>query len=133
MPFSHRPFRRLSPVRVGAPVYAVGWRAYVACPGDSRARVALTDDVGTNALGSLPHGSEVEILAWRPRGAGGTLYRVRATRDGLEGWLAVGNLRSAQTIVSSALTGSTPSATRSTSLRPGVSRNSKGRFGQRSE
>src|SRR5262249_58845287 len=42
----------------------------------------------------LADGTEVEILAWRPRGFHGTRYRVRATRDGLEGWLAVDNLRS---------------------------------------
>jgi hypothetical protein len=53
------------------------------------------DDAGTSALTSLADGTEVEILAWRPRGAVGTRYRVRLTRGGLEGWLESVNLRPA--------------------------------------
>ena len=42
---------------------------------------------------SLADGAEVEILAWRPPGARGTRYRVRAQQDGHEGWLAADALR----------------------------------------
>jgi len=87
-------FRAAPLVRTQASVFAVGRRVYVACAGDGLAQVALTDDAGTDARTRLADGTEVEILAWRPRGFHGTRYRVRATRDGLEGWLAVDNLRS---------------------------------------
>jgi hypothetical protein len=56
--------------------------------------VALTDDAGADARTHLTDGTEVEILAWRPRKFDGTRYRVRATREGFEGWLAGDNLRS---------------------------------------
>ena len=46
MRFSQGPFRASSPVRVRAPVFAVGRRVYVACSGDSPARVTLTDEAG---------------------------------------------------------------------------------------
>jgi hypothetical protein len=55
--------------------------------------VVLTDHAGVDCSSSLVAGTEVEILAWQPRGSSGTRYRVRSTRDGLEGWLAAGNLR----------------------------------------
>src|SRR5262249_13377595 len=87
-------FRAAPLVRTQASVFAVGRRVYVACAGDGLAQVALTDDAGTDARTRLAGGTEVEILAWRPRGLHGTRYRVRATRVGLEGWLAVDNLRS---------------------------------------
>jgi hypothetical protein len=87
-------FRAAAPVRPHAPVFAVGRRVYVACAGDRLAHVALTDDAGADALTRLADGTEVEILAWRPRGSDGTRYRVRSTCNGLEGWLAVDHLRS---------------------------------------
>ena len=95
MYFSQRSFRRPASGRGGPPAIAVGWRAYVACSGDGRAPVALTDDSHTTALASLADGTEVEVLAWRPLGSAGTRYRV-ATRDGREGWLAAGNLRNSK-------------------------------------
>jgi len=87
-------FRAAPPVRTRESVFAVGRRVYVACAGDRLAHVALTDDAGADAWTRLADGTEVEILAWRPRGSHGTRYRVRVTRDGREGWLAVDNLRS---------------------------------------
>ena len=38
-------------------------------------------------------GTEVEILGWKPRAAGGARYRVRTITDQSEGWLAGMNLR----------------------------------------
>jgi hypothetical protein len=86
-------FRVAPLVRTQSSVFAVGRRVYVSCAGDPLAQVALTDDRGADARTGLADGTEVEILAWRPRKSHGTRYRVRATRDGLEGWLAVDNLR----------------------------------------
>jgi hypothetical protein len=53
----------------------------------------LADDDGRTSQNSLTDGAEVEILAWRPLGARGTRYRVRAREDGHEGWLAADALR----------------------------------------
>jgi hypothetical protein len=129
MPFSQS-FRRPSPARARGPVLAVGRRVYVARSEDGPARVTLTDDAGANALATLPDGNEVEILAWRPRGSG-TRYRVRSTGDGLEGWLGVGNLRSAQSAVLPAPTGPAAPATGSVPPRAKQSEASGRRFGQR--
>jgi len=55
--------------------------------------VALGDDTGKVLSGvCLADGIEVEVLAWRPRGARDTRYRVRAA-DGADGWLPADNLR----------------------------------------
>jgi len=75
-------------------VFAVGRRVRVAGSSENAAGVTLMDETGTTAIGKLSGGSEVEILAWRPRGAEGTRYRVRATRNALEGWLGVASLSS---------------------------------------
>lgn len=90
--FPRGPFRGSSPPRVRSAVFAVGRRVFVACPDGRPARVTLTDDAGQDTSGSMRDGTEVEILAWRPLGSAGTRYRVRGTRDGLEGWLGVRNL-----------------------------------------
>jgi hypothetical protein len=77
--------------RGGAPVHGVGQRVLVACSADG---VALTDDAGRSVVGTLADGDEVEIIAWRPRGARGTLYRVRSTGGGgTEGWINADGLR----------------------------------------
>jgi hypothetical protein len=125
MPFSTRSFRP-SPVRAGAFVLAVGRRVYVARSEDGPGGVTLTDDTGTNALATLADGHEVEILAWRPRGAG-TRYHVRSTHDGLEGWVAVGNLRR----LAVALPVSAPTPAISAPPRARESGYSGRRFGQR--
>ena len=129
MPFSQS-FRRPSPARARGPVLAVGWRVYVARSQDGPARVPLTDYAGTNALATLADGNEVEILAWRP-GGHGTRYRVRSTPDGLEGWLGVGNLRSARSAVSPAPTAPARPAAGSALPRAKQSEASGRRFGQR--
>ena len=75
------------------PILAVGRRVLVNGNGDRSRRVTLTDPTGTTATGLLADGTEVEILAWQPRGAGGTRYRIRATTGDVQGWLAAANLR----------------------------------------
>jgi hypothetical protein len=82
------------PQRTRASALSVGRRVYVNC----RGRVALTEDDGRVSATSLADGVEVEIVAWRPGGAG-TRYRVRAS-EGHEGWLAADALR--QTAVAGA-------------------------------
>jgi hypothetical protein len=123
-------FRTAPPVRTRASVFAVGRRVYVACAGDRLAHVALTDDAGADAQTRLADGTEVEILAWRPRGSHGTRYRVRATRDGREGWLAVDNLRSTPSAGSTPIA-LPPVASDPAPLRVTASGDSRRRFGQR--
>jgi len=122
-------FRAAPLVRTQASVFAVGRRVYVACAGDGLAHVALTDDGGADARSVLADGTEVEILAWRPRGSHGTRYRVRVTRDGREGWLAVDNLRSTASAVSAPVA-PPPAATDPAPLRAPASGDSRRRFGQ---
>lgn len=129
MPFQPRSFRRPSPVRAGGSVFAVGRRVYVARTEDGPTHVTLTDEAGANALAKLVDGNEVEILAWRPRGSG-TRYRVRSMGDGLEGWLGVDNLRSAQSAVSKGKV-PLPSVMSATPPRVKASETSGRRFGQR--
>ncbi|MCI0346499.1 MAG: hypothetical protein L0221_13805 [Chloroflexi bacterium] len=111
-------------------MFAVGRLAYVACSGQPAAQVALTDDAGSGAQTRLADGTEVEILAWRPRGAGGTRYCVRSTRTGLEGWLAVENLRTTPAAVSAPA--GPPPATDSAPASRAESEDPPRRFGQRS-
>src|SRR5262245_51243149 len=123
-------FRAAPPVRMRASVFAVGRRVYVACAGDRLAHVALTDDAGAHARTGLADGTEVEILAWRPRGSHGTRYHVRVTRDGREGWLAVDNLRSTPSAGSAPISPA-PAATGPEPLRATASGDARRRFGQR--
>jgi hypothetical protein len=51
------------------------------------------DERGTTTAGGLGDGTEVEVLAWRPRGSAGTRYRVRARENGSDGWLGADELR----------------------------------------
>ena len=75
-PFLHTP----SPRDHGdGNVLAVGWRVLVASPEGKGHRVPLTDSEGTTTVTTVPHGAEVEILAWRPRRSGATMYRVQPT------------------------------------------------------
>ena len=104
-------FRAAPPVQRQASVFAVGRRVYVASEGDGLTHVALTDDAGAEARTRLTDGTEVEILAWRPRKFDGTRYRVRVTREGLEGWLAGDNLRSTRVAISAPM--EAPAATES--------------------
>jgi hypothetical protein len=97
MAFSGGRFR--SPASAGprarstSSVFAVGRRAFIACAAEQLTGVILTDDSGATALGTLRDGVEVEIVAWRPLGSRGTRYLVRSSRDGIEGWLGVADLR----------------------------------------
>ena len=79
--------------RSSSPVLAVGHRVLVTCAGHGARGVTLTDSDGTTPLATLAEGAEVEIVAWQPRGAGGTRYRIKATSGDLQGWLAAANLR----------------------------------------
>jgi len=92
MPFQPPRFPTVRSGRNSGPLFSVGRRVFVNCPGERSRRVPLTDDAGNSAL-TLPDGAEVEILAWRPRGSGSTRYRVHSTDGGAEGWLAADNLR----------------------------------------
>ena len=94
MRFTQGPPRGPSLERTRVPVFAVGRRVSVAGSSEKSADVTLTDEAGTTAVGTLRSGSEVEILAWRPRGADGARYRVRATRNAIEGWLGAASLSS---------------------------------------
>ena len=122
-------FRAAPSERTRASVFAVGRRVYVACAGVRLAPVELTDDAGADARTRLADGTEVEILAWRPRGSHGTRYRVRATRDGREGWLAVENLRSTPSAGSAPISPA-PAATDPEPLRATASGDARRRFGQ---
>jgi len=130
MRFGPGPIRRPSPTRVRDAVFAVGGQAYVAGSQDLVGRVVLTDDANANVVATVTDGTQVEILAWRPRGSGGTRYRVRSTGNGLEGWIPVGNLRSARSAVSPAIVKSPP-PTRPPVQRASESGASKRRFAQR--
>ena len=105
-----------------ATILSVGRRAYVNC----RGRVALADDDGRVSRHSLGDGAEVEILAWRPLGARGTRYRVRAQEDGHEGWLAADALR--QTAVAVV---NEPAAPEKSAVPRPVARDTHRKFGQR--
>lgn len=74
-------------------VFAIGRHVFVACSVPSTSGATLTDDSGANAQGKLRDGTEVVIVAWRPRGPLGTRYLVRSTLHGTEGWLGAGELR----------------------------------------
>ena len=90
--------------------------------------MALTDDAGADARTHLTDGTEVEILAWRPRKFDGTRYRVRVTREGFEGWLAGDNLRSTPVAISAPM--ERPAATASVPRAMGLGDAGR-RFGQR--
>jgi hypothetical protein len=75
-----------------AVVFAIGQRALLASPSEARGRVTLTDEAGTAPVVTLSAGTEVAIVAWRPRRGGGTRYRVVVSSDGTEGWVGVASL-----------------------------------------
>src|SRR2546428_12767481 len=104
-PFSPQPPGR---TRGSGSVLAVGRRVLVSCRGGATGRATLTDAKGTTPLATLPHGAEVEILGWQPRGASGTRYSIRSSESGVEGWVGGDSLRApappppSETIVSAA-------------------------------
>jgi hypothetical protein len=80
------------PPRVDTVVLAVGQTVFVHCaPGDGA--VVLTDESGSPISAALSDGSEVQVLAWRPRGSHGTRYRVRVRGNSADGWLGARQLR----------------------------------------
>src|SRR3989454_6908448 len=95
MAVPQRPFFPQPPTRTrgGGSVLAVGRRVLVSCPSGATGRATLTDAKGTTPLATLPHGAEVEILGWQPRGAGGTRYSIRSSEAGREGWVRGESLR----------------------------------------
>jgi hypothetical protein len=106
-----------------ATILSVGRRAYVNC----RGRIALADDDGRTSQNSLADGAEVEIVAWRPLGARGTRYRVRARQEGHEGWLAADALRQTAAPAPNEPVAPEPAAP----PRPVPSRDTHRKFGQR--
>lgn len=91
-PFFPQPNTFQAPRGGGRTVLAVGRRVLVTCPASGNGRVTLANANGTTVLATLPDGAEVEILAWQPRGPGGTRYWIRS-RDDVNGWVAADNLR----------------------------------------
>jgi len=133
MGFPRGPLRTPAPIRIRVAVFAVGRRVYVACAGDRSARVTLTDEASKRPLASLGDGTEVVILAWRPGSAGTTLYRVRATDSGVEGWLPVDKLRSTETAISPAPTAPPAPPVPPVPRRVAEFAEAGRRFGQRSD
>jgi len=75
-------------------VMAVGQHVFVNCPEERTGSVVLADESGkVMSAVHLADGVEVEVIAWRPRGASGTRYRVRRPSDSADGWLSSTNLR----------------------------------------
>ena len=84
--------RRAAPV-----VFGVGWRAFVHCPtlpgGEIPRTVPTLDSDGAAADNTLPEGTEVQIVGWRPKSRTGALYQVRLLSDGTEWWILGIHLR----------------------------------------
>jgi hypothetical protein len=75
-------------------VIAVGQRVFINCPDSRSGTVTLVDETGKLLSAThLVDGTEVEVVAWRPRGGGDASYRVRTLADGTDGWLPGENLR----------------------------------------
>jgi len=89
---------RPSPDAKERPTLSVGSRVLVAARTGGDRRVALTDDGGTSIVATIPDGTEVEVLAWRPRRGGDTRYLVAPT-GGPEGWLGASCLRPRPVVV----------------------------------
>jgi hypothetical protein len=131
MAFPRGPLRAPAPPRIRVSVFAVGRRVYAASAGDRSARVTLTDAEDKKSLATLPDGTELAILAWRPGWGGATRYHVRATESGLEGWLPVGNLRGTAAAIASAPSAPPAPAALPGRLGGGEIRESGRGFGQR--
>lgn len=77
------------------PVIAIGQRVFVNYTERSQsAALFLGDETGkVVSTQRVADGLEVEVIAWRPRGANETRYRVRVLSTGADGWLPADNLR----------------------------------------
>jgi len=99
MQFSHSHLRASNPVPrrpKAAPVFCVGWHAFVNRPqaaGKPAAPIPMTDRAGKAIANDLADGQELEILSWRPHGREGVAYQVRRCTDGSEWWIGVAYLR----------------------------------------
>jgi hypothetical protein len=99
MRFGHSPLRTAKlaqPRSTKAPVFGVGWHAFVNWPqlaGQMPSPVPMTDGAGRPMTNDLADGQEVEIVAWRPRSRVGVAYQVRRCSDGTEWWISVEHLR----------------------------------------
>ena len=81
--------------RRALPVIAIGQRVFVNCPESSDSGTLFLGDETGKVISAqrVADGLEVEVIAWRPRGANGTRYRVRVPSTGADGWLPADNLR----------------------------------------
>jgi hypothetical protein len=94
MEFDNLPRSRPAPRRAkSAPIFCVGWRAFVHWPAGSPQSVPLTDPTGQPVVNDLADGQQVEILSWRPRSRDGLLYQIRRLTDGSEWWIEARHLR----------------------------------------
>lgn len=77
------------------PVIAIGQHVFVNCTERSQpAALFLGDETGKVVSAQrVTDGLEVEVVAWRPRAANETRYRVRVLSTGADGWLPAENLR----------------------------------------
>ena len=79
-----------------APIFCVGWRAFVHWRLGGRQAlgpVPLTDANGRPLANDLMDGQQVEILSWRPRSRDGLVYQIRRMADGSEWWIGAHYLR----------------------------------------
>jgi len=109
------------------PVLSVGRKVFV----NARDGVVLTDEAGRSMSRRLADGVEVEIVAWRPRGGGGTRYRVHSTAGDADGWVLADELRAARHPVEIAREATAPAPTRVPSAPPVRAEESGRKFGQR--
>jgi len=112
------------PARDRGVVWAVGRRVSVTSAEGFPARVGLLTEDGNPSRASLANGAEVEVVGWRPSGSRGVRYQVRATHDGLEGWVAAGSLRDPAAAAS-------PAVVATEQPVPAMSDDPGRRFGQR--
>ncbi|HVN86811.1 MAG TPA: hypothetical protein VMW17_18425 [Candidatus Binatia bacterium] len=96
--FDHLPPSRPAPRREkNAPIFCVGWRAFVHWPprvgSDGLEPVPLLDANGKPLANDLVDGQQVEIVSWRPRSREGLVYQVRRVADGSEWWIGAQYLR----------------------------------------
>jgi len=78
-----------------APIFCVGWRAFVHWPhrGETLVPVPLCDTSGKPLANDLVDGQQVEIVSWQPRSREGLLYQIRRVADGSEWWIGAQYLR----------------------------------------
>jgi len=97
MEFDNLPPSKPAPRRArNAPIFCVGWRAFVHWPlrgTQASGPVPLMDANGQPLVNDMSDGEPVEIVSWRPRSREGLLYQVRRLTDGSEWWIGAHCLR----------------------------------------